>query len=221
MRGCVAVEIAELRGVGTRDAESIKDFLSADSDKWTPKYVEFAVEVYRRCAFIGTTDNEEFLTDPAGNFRRWLPLRVGVTGAIDGPGAALARDQLWAEGFAMFLAGGVAWRDAETLARAEHAEYVVEDDWASLLEAWAARPALDAEDGPQTVDNLSAGGPVRSWCEAGFTVAQALTGIGLVPHAINSGSSKRAASALRALGFSRERGRVSSGTRNLRVWKRV
>jgi len=73
MRGRLIAEIAELRGLHTRELDSIKAFIARTHETWVPKYREFAVQFPRRLVFIGTTNQDEFLADETGN-RRWLPV---------------------------------------------------------------------------------------------------------------------------------------------------
>ena len=48
MRGKLILELAELKGIRARDAESIKAFLSFPADEWVPKYMERPVRNPRR-----------------------------------------------------------------------------------------------------------------------------------------------------------------------------
>lgn len=76
MRGCLVAEISELRGLNTKELESIKAFVTRTHEKWIPKFKEFATQFPRRSLSIGTTNEDEFLGDKTGN-RRWLPVEVG------------------------------------------------------------------------------------------------------------------------------------------------
>lgn len=155
MRGCLVGELAELRGLQTRDRESILAWITRRFEKWTPKYKEYEVSVARRCLFWGTTNDDEFLSDPTGE-RRWLPALV--LGKVDVDAITRDREQLWAEAREVYLHdGGVAYADAERLARAEHDKFKVTDPWLARVAAW-----LDAEDDigdggtPRTSGNLLA-----------------------------------------------------------------
>lgn len=140
MRGCLVVELGELSGLKTRAVEEIKAWASRRKEDWTPKYQEFAISLMRRCLFWGTTNDEGFLDDPTGE-RRWLP---ASSGKVDVAGIARDRDQLWAEGRALFEKHGVLWAEAETLAKVEHQHYRVEaDSWEAALETWLQTPGLD------------------------------------------------------------------------------
>ncbi len=216
LRGCLVAEVAELRGLRGRDSESIKDFFSADRDTWTPKYRELAATVMRRCVFVGTTDDDAFLTDAVGNYRRWLPVRIGVAGEIGIEALVRDREQLWAEAADRFVSGGVEWQSAEALARFEHGDFVIDDAWAETISAWAYEKA-------ETDISLASADPGANlgatWAEKGFSAKEALIfGVGLPLSAINRGTEMRAVSILKGLGFASKRGLRSAGNRNVRIW---
>lgn len=143
LRGKLVAELAELRGLASRDAEGIKAWVSRRVEEWTPKYVEFATRYPRRFVSIGTGNNNEFLDDDTGE-RRWLPLKVGD---VDVAGIKAVRDQLWAEGAALFGVEGVCWRDAQTLAVNEHAAFKVRDPWHEVIEQWLSLDGMDGKEG--------------------------------------------------------------------------
>lgn len=125
MRGKSVLEVAELRGLKSRSAESIKDWITKTTDEWVPKYREHSTSYHRRSVLIGTTNNRRFLHDPTGN-RRWLPLEVGLTGPyIDTDLLSEHRDQIWAQAAVDFEAGGIYWEVPEKAA-AERAHRYVE-----------------------------------------------------------------------------------------------
>ena len=140
MRGKMIGEIAELRGIASRDHEAVKAWVSRQYEEWTPKYCEFSRKFARRLVLVGTSNHEEFLSDETGN-RRWLPLRVGDF--QDRDKIARDRDQLWAEARAIFCKDGIQWREAELLAKEEHAGFETRDPWEPAIRSWLARPALD------------------------------------------------------------------------------
>lgn len=137
MRGKLVGEIGELKGLFSRDSESIKQWLSRTHEEWTPKYKEFAVKFPRRLLMIATTNEEEFLADPTGE-RRWLPVRVA---RCDPDAVSRDRMQLWAEARGRWLAAGVDFREAERLAKLVHGEHKINDSWEATVAAW-----LDAGD---------------------------------------------------------------------------
>lgn len=148
MRGCAVWELNELRGLHTRERTAINSFITERADRWVPKYREFALTLKRRGIFIGTTNDDEFLDDETGN-RRWLPVRVFSGAQV----TAADRNQLWAEGLAIFLSEGVVWQQAQELARAEHADYLVGDMWEGEVRQWIE----DAFGAPFTLRDLALG----------------------------------------------------------------
>jgi Virulence-associated protein E len=201
MRGRLVVELGELRGLHSRDSQSIKAFISRTHENWTPKFKEFATTFARRFLFIGTTNEDEFLADDTGE-RRWLPVRVGQCD-VD----AIARDrlQLWAEAREKYGVGGIEWQDAERLARDVHAEHKISDPWHPIVAAW-----LDQPDGFAGAD-----GTPRA---RGFlSTHEILTGaLGMAATNINRAAEKRLATVMTALGYRNERRRVSG--EKMRGW---
>ena len=135
MRGSLVAEIGELRGLNSRDIESIKAFITRTHEEWTPKFKEFNTKFPRRLVFIGTTNQDQFLADETGN-RRWLPIKIGESDKIDV--AAITRDrlQLWAEGKARFLANGIEYKTAENLSVEVHSQHMLTDIWESVIDKW-------------------------------------------------------------------------------------
>lgn len=193
MRGKLLGELAELRGLQTRDEESIKAWVTRKYEEWTPKYREFAIKFLRRLVFIGTANNGEFLPNDGGAARRWLPLVVGATKFAE---LAADRDQLWAEARELFAAGGVAWRAANELGRKVRDDHRVVDDWQGAIVSWLQLGELDDPDGMPRGAR-----PV--------TTAEVLSGaIGLPIKGVARKEQERAARVLRALGYIRKKARV-------------
>jgi hypothetical protein len=104
VRGVLIHEISEMVGLRKADVESIKSFLSRQSDKCRPAYGRYVEDRPRRCIFIGTTNNDEglgYLADPSGGRRFW-PVE---TEQIDLEALKRDRDQLWAEAAALEARG--------------------------------------------------------------------------------------------------------------------
>lgn len=225
LRGVLVGEINELRGLHTKDQESIKAWVSRTHEKWVPKFKEFATSFPRRCVLFGTTNRTDILADETGN-RRWLPLHVRWVKPAE---VARWREQLWAEGAALFRGlakpvdaghgpeggewvGGVAWRQAEALAKAEHGAYMRHDEWEVSFTEWlCGHEGLD--------DGVSgSGGAARG--DAPFTVADVLSGaLGMALKDMDTRVQMRAGAVLRALGYERRQMRVA-GARGWR-WERV
>jgi len=157
MRGRLLAEIGELRGLHTKEQESIKAFITRTHENWIPKYREFATSFPRRLVFIGTTNQEQFLADDTGN-RRWCPVRVGQADI-----EAIRRDrlQLWAEGRELFSLFGIAFRDAERLAADVHEEHTMTERFQEEIENWLSAPDALTGEIPRTREFLRTGDIAR------------------------------------------------------------
>lgn len=78
LRGFWIVEVAEMLATKrAREVESIKAFITSQNDAYREPYSRRTENRPRRCVFVGTTNDEGFLTDKTGN-RRFLPIATGV-----------------------------------------------------------------------------------------------------------------------------------------------
>lgn len=156
LRGKSLIELAEMRGFKGRDADANKAWVSRRKEEWTPKYKEFNTTFWRRCLIIGTANDDEQLDDPTGA-RRFLPIHVGQ---VDRAALARDREQLWAEGVAQFRLSGIAWQEAERLAKAEHHKFEVVDEMQSKVEEFMESVPPPAIGQPLQVEPRSAH-PIR------------------------------------------------------------
>ncbi|WP_052715051.1 virulence-associated E family protein [Paracoccus sp. 228] len=138
--GAWIVEMAELDGLGKRDANRVKSFITTTHDRARLAYDRYPVTRGRQFVLFGTTNESAYLTDLTGNRRFWL---VNVSRA-DHAAIHDVRDQLWAE--------AVAREPAEAL--------WLED---AALKAAAADIAKDATDYGPWFDLLSERVPDGSW----------------------------------------------------------
>lgn len=70
--GVWIMEVGELAGMRKAEAETIKLYISKQSDRFRPAYGRRTQEFPRQCIFIGTTNESEFLRDTTGNRRFWV-----------------------------------------------------------------------------------------------------------------------------------------------------
>jgi len=77
IQGIWICEVGELTAFTKSENESIKQFLSKKDDTYRPAYGKYQQTRIRRCVFVGTSNQEEFLRDTTGNRRFW-PIDVGV-----------------------------------------------------------------------------------------------------------------------------------------------
>jgi predicted P-loop ATPase len=101
VRGIWLFEIADLAGMRRAEVEKIKAFASRTHDRARPAYGRRRVDAPRRCIFIATTNEDEYLQSQTGNRRFW-PV---TTNTIDIEALRRDRDQLWAEAVAMEIKG--------------------------------------------------------------------------------------------------------------------
>jgi predicted P-loop ATPase len=135
LRGVWVVEFAELDSMRRGEVTAVRTFLSASIDKYRPSYGRNVIEVRRECVFAGTTNELQFLMDPAGDRRFWVRR---VVGPIDVPALRAVRDQLWAEAVHRYRAGEQWWLDGfQDEARDSASEaHRVRDPWEQPIAEW-------------------------------------------------------------------------------------
>ena len=142
LSGAWFVELSELAAMGRSEVEAVKSFISRRVDRYRPAYGRHVVEQPRRCVFIATTNEGQYLRDRTGNRRFW-PVKCG---AVDLEALREDRDQLFAEAVTAYKAGE-AWHftnpeiihaaQVEQMARVEH------DPWTTDIAAFVAtKPAV-------------------------------------------------------------------------------
>lgn len=92
------VELGELDAMRKAEVTEVKRFITAQSDKYRRAYARTAVDVPRKCVFIGTTNEDEFLHDSSGN-RRFLPIRCQEENRTKHPATLTSEEvqQIYAE----------------------------------------------------------------------------------------------------------------------------
>lgn len=98
------VELGELDSLArARNQTAVKAFLSRQVDEYRPPYGRSTVAVPRTSVFVGTTNEEEFLTDSTGNRRYW-PIN-GCNRQLNIDLLREWRDQLWAQAMQLYRDG--------------------------------------------------------------------------------------------------------------------
>ncbi len=78
LQGAWICEMPELLAmVKVKEVEAMKSYITKTTDKYRGAYERRVRNKPRTCIFIGTTNNEEFLTDKTGN-RRFLPIKFNL-----------------------------------------------------------------------------------------------------------------------------------------------
>ena len=76
IRGVWIGEVGELMAMTrVKEAEAVKVYITSQEDSYRPPYGKHVQTIPRRCVFVGTTNNPQFLTDKTGN-RRFYPVKV-------------------------------------------------------------------------------------------------------------------------------------------------
>ncbi|CDL80094.1 VapE domain-containing protein [Xenorhabdus cabanillasii] len=200
MRGRLVAEIGELRGLNTKEQESIKAFVTRTHENWVPKYREFAVKFPRRLLCMGSTNKNEFLGDETGE-RRWAPVEVAKINL-----QAIKDDllQLWAEAAVVYKQSGIEFREVEKLAVEVHGQYQIKDAWLEIVESWLDEPDLMTGEKPCS----------RSFLRASDVLREAL---GFEPSRISKREEIRISNVLRNCGFKRVQRRVEGKV--CKVWE--
>jgi hypothetical protein len=190
------VEWPELQSMfRARDQNTVKAFVSSQRDSFRPPYGRTTVEVPRSSIFVGTTNEEDFLTDDTGNRRYWVI--GGCDQRFDLDRLTQWRDQLWAEAVAAYKGGEQWWLtpEEETLLTSRLADYERHDPWDERIkQALANEKALSAS-------GVTTAGIMEKVLRLG------------IEHQ-NRGVQMRVASCLKRIGF------VSRRVGNSRAWVR-
>lgn len=134
MFGAWICEIPELSAFKKADdVESIKAFVTRTKDKYRKPYDRNPVDYPRRCIFIGTTNNEQFLADKTGN-RRFYPVKTSSVGYDLFDHEEEIKEyirQCWAEARELYKAGKMPpFADRSLLDEyRKRQEAAMEDDW--------------------------------------------------------------------------------------------
>jgi putative DNA primase/helicase len=135
--GVWCVEWAELDNLQGQTAQKVRAYVSRASEHYRRSFGKYEVDQPRQCVFVGTTNEQVFLSDPAGARRFW------VITATKGDRAWISanRDQLWAEAYDAYTRGEQ-WHitDANVL---QHAASVADDAydadvWSDLVLRYAS-----------------------------------------------------------------------------------
>jgi predicted P-loop ATPase len=103
------IELSELASMRKADIETMKAFISNTKDDIRLPYGKVLETFPRTCILVGTTNADDYLSDPTGNTRFW-PVQVGK---IDLEGITQIRDLLWGEAVVAYEEGEHWWFEPE------------------------------------------------------------------------------------------------------------
>ncbi len=130
--GVWCLELAELQQLIRSEPATVKAYLTRQVDRFRPPYGKVFVDRPRQTVLIGTTNDDEWLSDPTGNRRFW-PLACEHA---DLDWIAGNREQLWAEAAAREAAGESHWLDCDEArhgAADAQAGRLIEDPWSDKV----------------------------------------------------------------------------------------
>lgn len=134
--GVWIMEVGELAGMRKAEAETIKLYISKQTDRFRPAYGRRLQEFPRQCVFIGTTNETQFLRDTTGNRRFW------VVDTPNDPTRDLWEEltpetvrKVWAEAVEIYKAGEKLYlpKELERMARAVQEAYEEENPRAGIV----------------------------------------------------------------------------------------
>ncbi len=134
IRGVWIGEVGELMAMTrVKEAEAVKAYITSQEDSYRPPYQKNVQTIPRRCVFIGTTNNPQFLTDKTGN-RRFYPVKVWSFAYKLYDNEQAIREyirQCWAEAVHLYKEDKLQpFAKAEVLEQIRAAqEAAMEDDW--------------------------------------------------------------------------------------------
>ena len=134
IRGVWIGEVAELMAMTrVKEAEAVKAYITSQEDSYRPPYGKHVQTIPRRCMFIGTTNNPQFLTDKTGN-RRFYPVKCNSRAYTMYDHEEEIQEyirQCWAEAVHRYMAGDLqAYAKKEVLEQIRAAQAAaMEDDW--------------------------------------------------------------------------------------------
>lgn len=176
LSGAWICEVGELLAMTrVKESEAVKSYITRQEDTYRAPYDRHPQTKPRRCIFIGTTNNAQFLSDKTGN-RRFYPVRCHCTGYDLFNGKAEIKAyirQCWAEARSLYEKNALppyADRDLLDDIRDEQ-ERAMEDDYrigmirsymdrkgtgsaVSVIELWFQALNQDAKSRPTRKDSI-------------------------------------------------------------------
>lgn len=172
LRGRLIIEWGELSGMGKKDRNELKTFLTQQVDSYRSVYGLTETDWPRTAIFFGSTNESHYLSDPSGNRRFW-PVKIR---RVDLERLRADAAQIWAEVVVKYRAGSRWWFDSHDprdkklllMAEREQAQRVGSGLWEELAANLADRlvrgelPVLDGGVVARYTDGFT-GDQIRAW----------------------------------------------------------
>ena len=201
------VEFSEIEQVIRSDVETLKAFLSKNTDHIRPPYERHFRDVPRTDVFFGTTNQQDYLKDTTGNTRLW----VMHCQKADLAWIAKNREMLWAEAVAREAEGEARtlWLDTPEL-QAEAARQtdarMREDVWQVPIARWLDKVETERLAAQRNVDNgIATEGEVFQANEPVFITRILEYAIGMSKDKMSKVHEMRVAEVLKGMGWGRFR----------------
>ncbi len=134
IRGVWVGEVGELMAMTrVKEAEAVKAYITSQEDSYRPPWGRHVQTIPRRCIFVGTTNNPQFLSDKTGN-RRFYPVMVNSKASDLYDHEDEIREyirQAWAEAVQRYRDG-----DLQPYARKEVLKAIQEAQAAAMEDDW-------------------------------------------------------------------------------------
>ena len=143
LRGVWIMEMGELSAMKKAEVESVKMFVSKQTDTYRAAYAKNSETHDRQCVFYGTTNDYEFLRDATGNRRFWpvaCKPKYAKASVFDLTDYDI--DQIWAEATNWYMNGEELWLSPELSKKAMgvQAQFQTEDPRLGEIAAYLDTP---------------------------------------------------------------------------------
>jgi predicted P-loop ATPase len=118
-----------------KDVSSLKKFMTSTIDAFRTPYARSVKEYPRQCILVGTTNEQEILSDPTGSRRFWI---IPTQGFIPIEQLDEERDQIWAAAYALYQSGEKWWLNAaeSELQEEINKDFQTQDPWVELIQEY-------------------------------------------------------------------------------------
>jgi predicted P-loop ATPase len=140
LRGSLLVEIGEMHAFSKGEVSRVKQIMTMQRDKYRAPFDRHPKEHARRSIFVGTANDDAYLTDPTGG-RRFLPVSCRKA---DLEWIREHRDQLWAEALVLWREGFPWWQYPQDEAHSQQEARYMRDSWEDPIAEWLEGKAPDA-----------------------------------------------------------------------------
>lgn len=181
----------------------VKSFLSSSEDTVRLPYARTVTKMPRHTIIVGTTNEDEFLTDSTGDRRYWV---VRVRRQINAELLREWRDQIWAEAMAIAAEGERVEphylnADQEKSRAGANEQFRTADLWMDIVVRWLASQV--------------------KLCGCYQLEEVFLHALGMEPKEVTRGDERRMGAILRELGFERSSSKITFFRDRKRFWARA